>query len=178
MKTTLGHAITVGRLLIEAKGHLKHGEWLPWLEANCEIGQRGAQLYMRLARKLPTKSATIADLGIVEAIAMVTKPKPRTVRVQVQRNDLPARTVRVQVEPLDEASRTITAFRRVEVAHPTSEVFPPTTDIALADPTSSLQHLRSSIEQQVDKALADGITPVEAAALLTDIADKLARRMH
>ena len=32
------HAAECGRHLIEAKALLPHGDWLPWLEANTEVG--------------------------------------------------------------------------------------------------------------------------------------------
>jgi hypothetical protein len=77
----LEHAIAAGLLLIEAKdlvGH--HGEWLPWLQANCRIGPRQAQTYMRLARnrhKLTAlKNAPDSHLTIAAAVALVGKPKP------------------------------------------------------------------------------------------------------
>jgi site-specific DNA-adenine methylase len=40
-------AIEVGRLLAEAKGRIRHGEWAGWVEANCPFGIREAQNYMR-----------------------------------------------------------------------------------------------------------------------------------
>jgi hypothetical protein len=43
-------------LLIEAKELVRlsdgHGEWLPRLQANCQLGPRQAQTYMRLARPM------------------------------------------------------------------------------------------------------------------------------
>ena len=49
VKTMTARAIEAGTLLIEAKGLVKHGEWLLWLE-HAEIQPRLAQMYMRLAR--------------------------------------------------------------------------------------------------------------------------------
>jgi Protein of unknown function (DUF3102) len=76
----LEHAIAVGALLIEAKELVAHGEWLPWLQANCRVSERSAQVYMRLARnrhKLDAlKNESIADLTIPGAVALVGKPKP------------------------------------------------------------------------------------------------------
>jgi Protein of unknown function (DUF3102) len=46
----LEHAIAAGLLLIEAKELVAHGEWIPWLKANCRLSPRQAQVYMRLAR--------------------------------------------------------------------------------------------------------------------------------
>ena len=43
------YAIKAGEALIEAKKLVKHGDWLPWLRANCKLSERTAQLYMRIA---------------------------------------------------------------------------------------------------------------------------------
>ena len=63
----LGHALRVGELLIEAKGEVQHGQWLPWLEANFPGSIRSAQCYMRLARNRD-EYATVAHLGIKGAL--------------------------------------------------------------------------------------------------------------
>ena len=44
-------AIACGELLIEAKRQVKHGEWRPWIEANCKVPARTARHYMALARR-------------------------------------------------------------------------------------------------------------------------------
>ena len=48
-KTAIENAIECGRLLLEAKSQVAHGEWLPWIEANLSFGPRQAQKYIRLA---------------------------------------------------------------------------------------------------------------------------------
>jgi Protein of unknown function (DUF3102) len=50
LKESVRHAIAAGELLIEAKGRLSHGQWLPWLQDHCTISERTAQLYMRVAK--------------------------------------------------------------------------------------------------------------------------------
>jgi Protein of unknown function (DUF3102) len=73
----LEHAIAAGALLIEAKELVAHGEWLPWLQANCRVSERQARTYMRLARhRHRLESAVTADLTIAAAEALVGKPKP------------------------------------------------------------------------------------------------------
>jgi hypothetical protein len=77
-KSSVEHAIAAGSLLIEAKEQVKHGEWLPWLAANCSVPDRTARLYMRLARnraEIEAKSATVADLTLRGAILLLT-PDP------------------------------------------------------------------------------------------------------
>jgi hypothetical protein len=73
----LEHAIAAGALLVEAKDLVDHGEWLPWLQANCRLSERQARTYMRLARyRHRLESAVAADLTIAAAEALVGKPKP------------------------------------------------------------------------------------------------------
>jgi hypothetical protein len=62
LRDGLKHAIAAGKLLIEAKAQIDHGQWLPWLVEHCLVSERSAQSYMRVARELgkleESKSAT------------------------------------------------------------------------------------------------------------------------
>jgi hypothetical protein len=77
-QSALTHAREAGELLIEAKARLPHGEWLPWLGANCpDIAERTAQTYMRIARewnRLNPSRGT--DLPLREARRLLADPKP------------------------------------------------------------------------------------------------------
>ena len=69
-----GQAILdVGRGLIEAKGMLSHGEWLPWLEERVEFSERTAQRFIRLAQEW-TNPTALSDLGATKALAMLALP--------------------------------------------------------------------------------------------------------
>jgi len=61
------HALAAGRLLLEAKVAVAHGEWLPWIEQNFDGGTRTAQGYMRLARD-SANAQRLAHLGIAGAL--------------------------------------------------------------------------------------------------------------
>ena len=50
-RTTLDKAIRIGQLLTEQKASLKHGEWLPWVEANLPFDRRTATNYMAVYSK-------------------------------------------------------------------------------------------------------------------------------
>jgi hypothetical protein len=71
-----------GALLIEVKGRLRHGEWLPWLAANCpEIHERVAQNYTRIARNwdrilsaAETRTGRSYLPGIHEALRLLAEP--------------------------------------------------------------------------------------------------------
>jgi hypothetical protein len=49
-QSTMAHAVRTGELLIDAKKKCKHGQWLPWVEAECEFTPRMATNYMRAAQ--------------------------------------------------------------------------------------------------------------------------------
>jgi Protein of unknown function (DUF3102) len=76
----LEHAIAAGALLIEAKDLVGHGDWLAWLKANCHVGVRQAQAFMRLARHRhrleAIKYAPSAHLTIHAAEALVGRVEP------------------------------------------------------------------------------------------------------
>lgn len=77
-REALEHARRAGELLLQAKAGMQHGEWLPWLTAHCSFSERTAQGYMRLARdwdKLQSKSATVADLGLRDALDLLAAPQ-------------------------------------------------------------------------------------------------------
>jgi hypothetical protein len=72
----LEHAAECGRLLIEAKALLPHGEWLPWLEANTEVVPRQSQKYMRLAANWEQiESEPGSHLSINDALAAISDRK-------------------------------------------------------------------------------------------------------
>ncbi len=66
--------LAIGRGLIEAKGLLSHGEWLPWLSEKVEFSERSAQNFMRLAREW-SNPQTLADLGASKALALLALPE-------------------------------------------------------------------------------------------------------
>lgn len=68
-----------GNLLNEAKTKVQHGQWLPWLAANCPtIATRTAQAYMKLDREWPaleSKCATVAHLTVSDALKLLAEPR-------------------------------------------------------------------------------------------------------
>ncbi|WP_399696576.1 DUF3102 domain-containing protein [Xenophilus sp.] len=63
----INYAMQAGKLLLEAKGALPHGDWLPWLEANVWVSPRQAQRYMQIAqgRPLPARKVAVAIQAVV-----------------------------------------------------------------------------------------------------------------
>jgi hypothetical protein len=78
LKGAVAHAMVAGDLLIEAKAQVPHGQWLPWLQDHCQVTERMAQRYMRLARNRATieaKPDTMSDLTLNGALALLTTPR-------------------------------------------------------------------------------------------------------
>jgi len=55
--------LTVGSLLIEAKAHVRHGEWLSWLKQQFCMSDRSAQKYMKAA-EFAVKNELGSDLKL------------------------------------------------------------------------------------------------------------------
>jgi hypothetical protein len=86
LKKGVQYAIAAGELLLEAKEHIPHGQWLPWLEDRCGVTPRAAQMYMRVAKyraSIEIKYEDISHLTIADALAALAKP--RLPRVQNRR---------------------------------------------------------------------------------------------
>jgi hypothetical protein len=133
------HAIAAGELLLEAKAKVPHGRWLPWLEANCTIPERTAQLYMRIAREraaIEAKSATVADLTIRGAVALISSPDFR-------------RLLNHTLEMID-AESVIAAYEAAEAEHNTRR----TAYVAVDEALTKIMELASSRPAAMKAALA------------------------
>jgi len=72
LQTSLEYAIRAGILLIRAKFHARHGNWIVWVNASCDFGLRTAQFYMQLAthrKELNAKS--ISHLTVSDAVKLL-----------------------------------------------------------------------------------------------------------
>ncbi len=64
-ETAIEYAIRCGRLLTEKKKTLGHGEWMSWVDRNCEFSERQARRYMQAAKRSLT-----SDLSHNEKLAL------------------------------------------------------------------------------------------------------------
>ena len=76
-KSAVNSAWRLGHFLIEKKGRLEHGRWLPWLEST-GISSSSAADYMRLAREISSagnlKSSIRATLRALSSPSATPKP--------------------------------------------------------------------------------------------------------
>lgn len=78
LRAGLEHALRAGALLLEAKARCDHGTWGAWLRENCEVSERTAQAYMRVARERPaleSKTQRVADLSFRAALQELAAPR-------------------------------------------------------------------------------------------------------
>jgi hypothetical protein len=79
LRSAVERAMATGDLLIEVKSRpeLKHGQWTPWLREHCEMSERTARLYMRLAknRKVIEACEDAANLTLNAAARLLAPPK-------------------------------------------------------------------------------------------------------
>jgi hypothetical protein len=73
-------AIEAGKLLIEAKQALEHGQWGQWLRENCDLSARTARRYMALARS-DLQIGRVANLGLTAAAKAIATDQLRFERI-------------------------------------------------------------------------------------------------
>ena len=72
-------ALQAGDLLNKAKVSVPHGGWKDWLAKHCNLSERTAQRYMKLAEnrqmiEAKMKTATVADLTLRQAERLIAGP--------------------------------------------------------------------------------------------------------
>lgn len=72
-------AARAGKLMIEAKKQVPHGQWSQWIQDNCHMTDRNARRYMQLARELPklegNHRAEVMALPIREAVQVIAQSR-------------------------------------------------------------------------------------------------------
>ena len=84
-RTSLEHAIHAGKLLLEAKRHLEHGRFSPWVNKMCKVSPRSAREYMQIAKAVEEglidlddpKRRPAAGLGGKEIHRQLAKPRAK-----------------------------------------------------------------------------------------------------
>ena len=88
LQSTVDKAIHVGELLAEQKESMAHGDWLPWIEANCGFSVRVAQEYMRMyEHRAELKSASLAHLADARLMLVAEDDQPDEFSVLWRRQD-------------------------------------------------------------------------------------------
>jgi hypothetical protein len=75
-KSAVERGIEIGDLLIAKKNKMRHGDWIPWVEANCNFVRQRATAFMRLAEANGTREFHLEKVpSIRAALAMIEEPK-------------------------------------------------------------------------------------------------------
>lgn len=158
-RAALDHAIRCGGRLVEAKAKLRHGEWLPWLGANCELADRTSQAYMRLyenrSRFVDPNTQRVASLPVREALRLLatTTASPPRLRTPPPEN------------PADVAEWHCGDWRDHVATLPDASV-----RLVLTDPPYGMAY-RSGHRQDRHDRIADDNSPGAAAEALREFLD-------
>jgi hypothetical protein len=68
-------AAELGQMLIDKKEELKHGEFIPWVETNCDFSDRSAQDYMKIAKSKAQRAADFNACTSIREVLELGKPK-------------------------------------------------------------------------------------------------------
>lgn len=68
LRNQIKNVIEIGKLLIESREHLEHGDWQAWLSENFDLSIRTAQRYVAAAEYVARKSSdTVSDFANLAA---------------------------------------------------------------------------------------------------------------
>lgn len=103
--------LEIGRLLIQAKEQLPHGEWGSWLRDRVEFSERSANNFMRVAREYASNPQLVADLGIRKAIALLDVPEEEREAFAAETNaaQLTTRQLEEAIRDRDQAREDLAA---------------------------------------------------------------------
>ena len=79
--------IEIGKLLIEAKSQVSHGEWGIWLQEKVDFSETTARRFMRLAKEYPNQSA-MTDLGFTKALMLLAIPSDEREEFMAETHDV------------------------------------------------------------------------------------------
>jgi hypothetical protein len=81
-RSSLGHALRVGQLLLQVKEHLGHGPFTGWVGSRCPFSVESARAYMRVARNLASveegsKRQFATGLTLTDVLKRLVKPRAK-----------------------------------------------------------------------------------------------------
>jgi hypothetical protein len=188
LRRTLQHAMAAGDLLLEAKAQLRHGEWLPWLEAHCQIPERTARLYMRIARnraELEHQNGNVADLSVRGAVALLASPldslASQAADSEIETLDLAAaERASAQIEIRYKAYRDAgSAIEEIISLNENTSVTGQAVWDQLGDQlNTAIAHCTKALEADLEEPFALSLAATAAILDARDIANEMLRRVR
>lgn len=162
----LMQSLEIGRLLVEAKGTVAHGEWGKWLEENCAYSTSNANNLMRLYTEYgeseqvsffeENKLELFGNLNRSQAIALLAVPRSERADF-VREHDVQS----MSVSELEEAIRKAKAEGRAE---------------AEAESEGLEESVRETVRVQIEAEMEKRIREAEESAESERSAASLAKR--
>ena len=86
LQAGLNYALECGRYLIEAKSKVPYGEWIAWVRTECEMSEKLAQRYMRVATHWPkiaddADGTRVSHLSFRQALELIARNAQATANV-------------------------------------------------------------------------------------------------
>jgi hypothetical protein len=164
LKRTATDLVAVGKDLLQAKGLLPHGDWMPWLAMEFDLSVSTAENFMRVARlaeQLGGQFADVANLPAAALYELASASTPPEVVAQVAEGEVPP---------------TLQAIREAKTgARALKEIDPGRLGGRLAQAILAADDLSA---EELAEALAGRVNPEEIrsiAEVLTEAADLLDR---
>jgi len=171
LKSAVDHAIAAGELLLQAKEQLKHGTWLPWLQANCEIPERTVQAFMRLARLLIQKRNAVADLPLREALSAIRSTEQKLADAASRQAEPPGKAVFVFEGP-DGGFVSVPAPGLV-VAPEHRHLIPPSKPLPPPPPPPTIKEYAGECIRQLDQYLHELPDAVDVVEVRREIGETI-----
>lgn len=145
--------LEIGKALIEAKKLLtEHGKWLEWLSCNVKMSERMAQYYVKLAKNY-SNPKTVADLGMMKALALVPIP-------EAEREKFISKKYKVDGEEKSVVEMSVRELRQVikqkAKSNNSSSTEPPSKDVQYKKSFSNMNTALSRIDKELNSLEAIG----------------------
>lgn len=180
-RKTLDHIVEIGQLLDEKKAELPHGEYRPWVQANCPFGIDAAENYHRIYQRqneIPMDKITTLSqaLKFLKKTHALVAPSDPTVKHSAKNPD----EQRLEVEAA--AREKAQLLENIGITEQATESEPlgiKPIESGIKTPERKEEGERAKLVKETDKRVSDfqaSWSESEYSQLLMDLDDMIARK--
>lgn len=98
--------IIIGKMLMDVKGRLDHGQFMNWLKDKVNFSQSTANIFMRIAREIP-RTPGLVSLPYTKALALLDVPEAEREQFAQENNvaDKPTREIQRLIQEKEAAEK-------------------------------------------------------------------------
>lgn len=171
-RSTVKAALTIGMALLDAKRILDHGQFKPWVIAQCGFSVRTAERYMRIATLLEDKYDTLSHLQISTIYRLSEKSLPEPILQQIlaaMAEEGPLSDIQVEALLNQLLQVEASAAQCDSVIEPRSHLM----SAWLAASEADRNELVSSVRSVLASSAWQALSATERAAFVTQRSDEL-----